>query len=115
VLCVLFACVSVCFLKKIFITTDFVGSTSPNIVQCSANIVLNSLPQVNGAIVTWPTPQTSDTVNLISSTPLLSVWPYTNFSSGSLFPVGNTAVAYRFNYTNGRSERCVFSVRVIGK
>ncbi|KAJ8034597.1 IgGFc-binding protein [Holothuria leucospilota] len=80
--------------------------TAPTITLChSVPIEVNGDPRKNTTSVTWLEPRASDEEGMRLNT--VSDW-----SSGDLFPFGNTTVTYVFTDVNGNQAECSFEVIV---
>ncbi len=76
----------------------------PTIFSCPANIYSATNATLNGAVAIWPAPSAGDNCALTSFA--------SNFTSGTVFPVGTTTVLYTAVDGSSNSATCQFTVIV---
>lgn len=83
-----------------------VDTTPPTINNCPTNIEVTVELGTTGTLVSWSEPTATDLSGPVSLT------TRTN-APGSLFPLGITAVTYRFEDSSGNPAVCSFTVTVV--
>lgn len=86
-------------------TVTVVDNTPPTIA-CTADIVADFDPAVNGAVVTYTTPVGSDNCPGAVTTQIAGL------ASGATFPAGTTTNTFRVTDTSGLTAQCSFKVTV---
>ena len=77
------------------------------VVSCPADITQDTDPGVDNAVVSWTISATDN-----SGTATLILESHT---SGSPFPIGNTAVSYTFTDPSSNNGLCGFTITINGK
>jgi hypothetical protein len=85
--------------------TVTVVDNTPPLITCSANIIADFDPAVNGAVVTYVTPVGTD--NCSATTAQIAGLP-----SGATFPVGTTTNTFKVTDGAGNTAQCSFNVTV---
>jgi hypothetical protein len=85
--------------------TVTVIDNTPPLITCSANIIADFDPAVNGAVVTYVTPVGTD--NCSATTTQIAGLP-----SGATFPVGTTTNTFKVTDGAGNTAQCSFNVTV---
>lgn len=86
--------------------TVTVNDTQPPAIACSADIVADFDPAVNGAVVTYTAPAGTDNCPGATTTQIAGL------PSGATFPVGTTTNTFRVTDASGNTAQCSFKVTV---
>ena len=87
-------------------TITVTDNENPVIVNCPANISVNNDLGVCGATVTWAAPTVSD------NCPNATITQTAGLASGSIFPLGMTAITYVATDASGNFVTCSFTITV---
>lgn len=100
-----------------YTATDIAGNTAvcafdvtivdvepPVFVGCPGNNTVNNTPGVCGAIVSWTPPSASDNCAGLTVT--------SNYTPGSVLPIGTTTVTYTATDAQGNTATCSFDITV---
>jgi uncharacterized repeat protein (TIGR01451 family) len=86
--------------------TVTVVDTTPPVIACAADVVVDFDPAVNGAVVTYTTPVGTD------NCPGAVTNQIAGLASGATFPAGTTTNTFRVTDTSGLTAQCSFKVTV---
>ncbi|XP_030829210.1 mucin-3A isoform X27 [Strongylocentrotus purpuratus] len=82
-------------------------NTAPVLSNCPSDQTVFASQNAQGAVATWSAPTASD-----NSGDFVSI--NSDFSSGTVFPIGVSTVTYTATDSSGNQDTCQFSVTVIG-
>lgn len=80
--------------------------TTPPMISCPVDIIVDFDPAVNGAVVTYTAPVGTDNCGGATTTQI------TGLASGSTFPLGTTTNTFRVTDSSGNTAECSFNVTV---
>jgi hypothetical protein len=83
-----------------------VNDTTPPVISCQVDIVVDFDPAVNGAVVTYTAPVGTDNCSGTTTAQIAGL------PSGSTFPVGTTTNTFRATDASGNTAQCSFKVTV---
>lgn len=83
-----------------------VNDTTPPVITCQVDIVVDFDPAVNGAVVTYTPPVGSDNCSGATTAQIAGL------PSGATFPVGTTTNTFRVTDASGNTAQCSFKVTV---